>query len=831
MRLRLLFPVVGILAPSFWSLASGASDPPSSEDIKSVISKFEANGFREYYYLERTASSTGEDETIVMLDDQKNVFITHNAGKQWDLPDQLREEQIVEVYPHPYCNDCIYFVTTGTKVFYSIDRGRNIRSFDAPAERTRDRLRTLAFHPTHHDWMIWTGAKDCNNMRLHCHSNAWISKDRGDHWETLLRYVKKCEFVAREDRPGSKDLIYCEKFEHEENLPDNPLQLLASNDFFATEELKFPDILQFATMQEFIIVAARATDKHSLKLDASVDGHIFADAQFPANFQVDHQQAYTVLDSSTHAIFLHVTVNTLEDYEYGSIIKSNSNGTSYVLSISGVNRNVPGYVDFEKMQGLEGVAVVNIVDNLEEANVGKAKKLKTMITHNDGAEWQLLSPPEKDAQGKEYECEGGLEKCSLNLHGYTERKDPRNTYSSPSAVGLMMGVGNVGEYLGRYKNGDTFITRDGGITWHAVMKGTYMWEYGDQGSIIVIVEENSPTDHIFYSLDEGENWLEYQFSRNMMTIFDITTVPSDSSRNFILWGNYGRNVVTVAIDFTGLKQRQDKCVLNKEDPEANDYSLWTPTHPTQKNGCLFGHVSQYYRKKIESECFNGALTESLHMKLDNCPCERQDFEWQVTFHPTKHDFNYQRAIDGSCQLVEGLEPADHSQICRDDPSQVQYREPNGYRRIPLTTCVGGRQLDESKEIPCPGHKEEFEKSHGISGIGLFFAITLPVLAAFGVGYWVWINWDGKFGRIRLGDGTSTFNSDSPFISYPIAAIAAIIAVLGAIPLLVLSLGRSLWGGRSKTYTTRSSFARGTSDYAAVDNDEGELLGDDSDEEV
>src|ERR1700743_2128961 len=99
-----------------------------------------------------------------------------------------------------------------------------------------------------------------------------------------------------------------------------------------------------------------------------------------------------------------------------------------------------------------------------------------------------------------------------DLHGYTERIDKRHTYSSASAVGLMLAVGNVGSELTPIKDGDTFLTRDGGITWKEVHKGAYMWEYGDQGSIIVVVETNTPTKTILYTLDEGENWEPYTFS-------------------------------------------------------------------------------------------------------------------------------------------------------------------------------------------------------------------------------------------------------------------------------------------------------------------------------
>src|SRR5699024_10477453 len=134
------------------------------------------------------------------------------------------------------------------------------------------------------------------------------------------------------------------------------------DNFFADDEVPIKDVIDFAAMSEYIVVASRDPEKtDSLRVSTSIDGRTFADAEFPVNLNVPVQTAYTVVDSSTHAIFLHVTVSSMENGEYGSLIKSNSNGTSYALSISAVNRNDMGYIDFEKMQGPEGVAVVNVV--------------------------------------------------------------------------------------------------------------------------------------------------------------------------------------------------------------------------------------------------------------------------------------------------------------------------------------------------------------------------------------------------------------------------------------------------------------------------------------
>lgn len=84
------------------------------------------------------------------------------------------------------------------------------------------------------------------------------------------------------------------------------------------------------------------------------------------------------------SVFLHVTTSERPRPYWGSILKSNSNGTYYSISLENVNRNDAGYVDFEKMIGLDGIALVNVVSNPQEATLTGRKELETRITHNDG---------------------------------------------------------------------------------------------------------------------------------------------------------------------------------------------------------------------------------------------------------------------------------------------------------------------------------------------------------------------------------------------------------------------------------------------------------------
>ncbi|KAF1842661.1 vacuolar protein sorting/targeting protein 10 [Cucurbitaria berberidis CBS 394.84] len=812
--------------------------PPKSEKITSEITKFKGSDFMEQYYLERdtqgsddTGNDRDKDETVVMLTDERTAWITHDHGKKWK---KAVDDEVVRIYPHQYDTNYVYFLTAGKKVYYSEDRGLkdSIHSFQAPVIPNREMLQIMQFHPKRKDWVIWMGGKNCEKLGdKDCHTVAYVSQKNGqeESWDSLVPYVKKCAFVWREaGRNVKEEQVFCEQHTNEEM--GAPLELISSDDWFKKKDVKFKSVVEFATMSEFIVVATKGDDGKTLHLDASLDANTFAEAKFPPKFFDIHQTAYTVLESSTHAVFLHVTVNPRPDQEYGSIIKSNSNGTSYVMSLNAVNRNTEGYVDFEKMQGLEGVAVANVVVNVDEVNKGAKKKKQSRITHNDGADWEPIQAPEKDSDNKAYSCDvSNKEKCGLHIHGYTERADSREMYSSPTAVGLMLGVGNVGSELSTFGEANTFMTTDAGLTWKEVKKGTYAWEFGDQGSVIVIVRRGEDTDHLYYSLDSGNKWNLYKFAEHKIRVDKITTVPSDTSLNFLLWGKDGKELVAVNVDFSGLPEFAKKCELNESDPTKGDYDLWSPQHPMQSENpeCLFGHVAQYHRKKREAKCKNGERIDHMHDIAKNCSCTRRDYECA---------YNYERQPGGECILIPGLTLKDPKAVC-EQQGVKEWWDNTPYRKIPLSTCEGGNEFDRTGRVhACPGFEEDFEKKHGVSGFGIFLAVVIPFAVAGGIGYYVWKHWDGKFGRIRLGDSGGGFDSDTRWVKWPVAAVSGLVAVVAAIPLLIGSLwrfaaGRMGGGYGGRTYTSRSSFARGRGDYAVVDPDEGELLGEDSDEDV
>ncbi|CUM51723.1 unnamed protein product [Debaryomyces tyrocola] len=712
----------------------------NKHDIVSTFNEFDSE-LQQYTYVEQGETYSGEN---IILRTKANVaYASNNGGVEFvKIP---VSDEIVTYYPGLVPGQVI-LITDSEKFYFSIDGGNTFQKKTAPAKPNAIGARIISFDKKDTEKFIWYSSENCDNpFSRDCSLVAYITEDGGENFQKLKEDVRSCDFVADVFEGVSdeiKNMIYCTV----EDKSSRKLMLLSSTDYFKQSKKVFDNVVGYAITGNFLVAATIDDTEQSLKAKVTVDGQIFADADFPPDFHVDSQQAYTVLDSASKAIFIHVTTNNENGHEFGSILKSNSNGTSYSLTLDKVNRNRIGYVDYDRIEGIEGVIVSNVVANDHSKD---RKKLKTQITHNDGGEWSYITPPVIDSNGKKYKCNGkSLSKCSLNLHGFTERVDYRDTFSSASAIGLMMAVGNVGEYLEDFDKCSTFISRDGGITWKEIKKGVYMWEYGDRGTILVLVNAEKTTDKLIYSLDEGDTWHEYKFAEESIDVLDLATVPSDTSRKFLIFGKSDRKMVSYSIDFTNIHKRQ--CQLDLDNPNDDDFEYWSPTHPSTPDNCLFGREAKYLRRAIgHNDCFIGSAPLIEGFKVTrNCSCTRKDYEC---------DYNFFRDSDDTCKLVKGLSPSNRKkEMCKKE-NAFEYFEPTGYRKIPLSTCVGGKNFDTWKVHPCPGKQKEFNKHHGkeFNSGSLLAVIGIPIAVFLLATWFVYergIRRNGgfkRFGQIRL----------------------------------------------------------------------------------
>ncbi|KXN90322.1 Vacuolar protein sorting/targeting protein 10 [Leucoagaricus sp. SymC.cos] len=677
------------------------AQPPEGQVIHQNF-EFTAEILQHAYFKQST--------TILVRLADDTVWQSSNEGYTWQqlFPDK----RILAFYHHKFSNDRAYLLTDSTEYFYTTNSGQAWHTLHAPTPPNTFSAQVFRFHPTETDCLIWVGNRDCVHGSINCRVEAQYSLDHGRKWSKIEDYVKNCAWAKDTLLEADPTEIICESYldkrgSQRDFAPGNPLELVAGGQYYERKKKLFNNVVGFAKFSEYLVVAELLSEKHSLELQVSLDGNHFASGQFPATMH-PNAHAYTVLESNTRSLFLHMTMSEPPTGPFwGNILKSNSNGTYFGLSAELVNRNEDGYVDFEKVIGLDGIALINVVADPDAAVVSGRKTLQSRITHNDGGSWKPLNPPMQDSLGKKYECQGT--KCALHIHGYTERRDPRATYSSPGIVGLLMAVGNVGETLKPYRECDTFLSRDAGFTWEEVHKDAHMWEFGDSGSILVIANDEEPTDHILFSTDEGLTWREYRFSDEKIRVMSIVTVPEDNSRRFILFGARLRmpGAIAVHLDFSALTLRQ--CVLNSEDPNNDDFELWGPSIEREEL-CLFGRRTLYHRRARNANCIVGN-TKLEDKIVENCPCSNVDFECE---------FNHVRNAEGECVLVPG------TQSLPDD-----------------TSCQNGDyRPDHGKAHVCPGFKSK-------GPLFWLFMLLLPFGFTALAGYYYYRRGGHARGTIRL----------------------------------------------------------------------------------
>lgn len=320
--------------------------------------------------------------------------------------------------------------------------------------------------------------------------------------------------------------------------------------------------------------------------------------------------------------------------------------------------------------------------------------IKTLISYNKGGNWRRINAPDRDVEGKKFDCG---EYCYLNLIGISG--DFAQFYSVESAAGLIIANGNVGRYLNLNKEEvSTFLSRDGGLSWFEIRKGSHIYEIGDHGALILLANDQKPTKEIFYSWDEGLTFETLKIYDEKILIKNIIIEPSSTSQHFVIIAEIQKKGdvkgIVIGLDFTGLHEPQCR---NPDGPdtESSDYEKWTPHDGREGHQCLMGHKTIYIRKKREARCYNGLLFERKTL-VQNCDCTEDDYECDVGYARTdigepcikvnvKGDYieNNNSNIDHNKDLIL-TPPVD----CRGF-----YFISKGYRKIPGNTCINGVKYD------------------------------------------------------------------------------------------------------------------------------------------
>lgn len=103
--------------------------------------------------------------------------------------------------------------------------------------------------------------------------------------------------------------------------------------------------------------------------------------------------------------------------------------------------------------------LANVVFNFQNViEYSEEKKLKSVMSFNNGGRFSPLSPPKTDLNGDPFKCSS----CSLHLHSSTTIPNVGNPFSVSLSPGIIMGVGSVTEFLAPYSKCDTYLSFDAG---------------------------------------------------------------------------------------------------------------------------------------------------------------------------------------------------------------------------------------------------------------------------------------------------------------------------------------------------------------------------------
>eukprot|EP00939_MAST-03C_sp_MAST-3C-sp1_P004380 g4380.t1 len=598
----------------------------------------------------------GKDrQTVFILTDANVLYRSTDEGKTWvDQMPRLRRSDVtggvVSMEVSGADENKLVFLSDKQVHWATANAGKTYTTLTESL-----RFHEMKLHPKNGNMMLMCvlsekcHTADPNDPGV-CFKQLYVTTDFGRNWKFLTDYIVQFDWAHNLQRGQADGLPENSIMASEFNIKsgnqrfgfwDRNVDFVVSNDLWSTKPKVYVERgNRFLFTAKFLFVAkVHPTIENQVSLQISSNGGKTWDtATLP--FGDLHQHSYTILDTSEDSVFLHVN-HVGKDSTWGNVYISNADGLGYALSLPHNRRATTGKCDFEKVEGMTGIYLSNYIDNAEQlerakrtSDMGRGsssqsssrkrasdeeQSIRTVVTFDKGAVWSYLRPPSRNALNQPIMCTS--KDCSLHLHGITSDWGP--FYSSESALGLIMATGNVGERLSfRGDEINTYFSRDAGLTWYEVARGSHIYEFGDHGALIVMANDQQATTTIKYSWNEGISWESFEFTDTPMEVVNIIIEPTATSQKFVVYGARWKDDgsvegVVVSLDFAELHQRP--CTgANEPGTDASDFEKWSPHDGRTGDQCILGHKVWYTRRKRDAQCFNG---EALDRKHDVSACE------------------------------------------------------------------------------------------------------------------------------------------------------------------------------------------------------------------
>lgn len=178
----------------------------------------------------------------------------------------------------------------------------------------------------------------------------------------------------------------------------------------------------------------RTSDSGVIHLLVSHNRKAFKEAKIPST---EAHQNYIV----SHINSLQALVIVEHTGSQYNLYLSDTTGVYYSLSLQDIV--VENAVDLEVIEGVNGTLIANQYSRLDTSEVNAP--MRTLISLDNGAEWELIRAPLEDVAGLPVLCEPPL--CSLHFHMSSSEYARLGVYSQDSAPGIIVAHGECVKYF------------------------------------------------------------------------------------------------------------------------------------------------------------------------------------------------------------------------------------------------------------------------------------------------------------------------------------------------------------------------------------------------
>lgn len=203
-----------------------------------------------------------------------NIVVRLTDASLWQSTDEgltwsqlFLGELFTGLYQHEFDNDRAYLTTGSNKTYFTTDAGRTWYSLFGPTVPSVFGVPVFRFHPTHSDYLLWMGHKNCEGDRSQCHIEAYYSSNNGRSWNLVETYVRTCVWGKASGSDSDPSRIICESFQHKEGNQrlfhiglhaENPLGLVVGSNFLGRDgntKQMVDHIIRFTESTGYLVVS------------------------------------------------------------------------------------------------------------------------------------------------------------------------------------------------------------------------------------------------------------------------------------------------------------------------------------------------------------------------------------------------------------------------------------------------------------------------------------------------------------------------------------------------------------------------------------------------